>query len=161
MLLSPLFDLAIDGKLLARDLVKVRIVDVANGDRSLFDRAVVLEVRRTHRPHGALMIVQRGEQAFRHRVDRTSSRTRVGEFLARAGRAVPRSATVSSLATSAAVTRVLARTLSNVRISAHPLAAEDDPAPMQEGLASDSVLWYTITLDKRLKSEDLNEQAIE
>jgi hypothetical protein len=70
MLLSPLFDLAIDGKLLASDLVTLRIVDVANGDRSLFDRAVVLEVRRTHRPHGALMIVQRGVQAFRHRVDR-------------------------------------------------------------------------------------------
>jgi len=41
MLLSPLFDLAIDSKLRARDLVKLRIVDVANGDRSLFDRAAV------------------------------------------------------------------------------------------------------------------------
>jgi hypothetical protein len=60
-----------------------------------------------------------------------------------------------------AVTRVLARTLSNVRISAHPLAAEDDPAPTQKGLESDLVLWYTITPDKRLKSEDLNEQTIE
>ena len=70
MLLSPLFDAAIDGKLRACDLVKLRIVDVANGDRGLFDSAAVLEVRRTHRPHGALMIVQRGEQASRHRVDR-------------------------------------------------------------------------------------------
>ena len=70
MLLSPLFDLAIDTKLRACDLVKLRIVDVANGDRSLFDRAALLEVRRTHWRHGAPVIVQRGEQAFRHRVDR-------------------------------------------------------------------------------------------
>ena len=70
MLLSPLFDLAIDSKLRARDLVKLRIVDVANGDRSLFDRAAVPEIRRTHWRHGALTIVQRGEQAFRHRIDR-------------------------------------------------------------------------------------------
>jgi hypothetical protein len=69
MFLSPLFDSAIDSKLRACDLV-LRIVDVTNGDRNFFDHAAVPEVRRTHRPHGALMIVQRGEQAFRHRVDR-------------------------------------------------------------------------------------------
>src|SRR6266536_3703320 len=81
MLLSPLFDLAIE--LRACDLVKLRIVDAANGDRSLFDRAAMPEVRRTHWPHGAPTIVQRGEQASPPRRSGPLRVTRVGRSTAR------------------------------------------------------------------------------